>query len=97
MEWSNVMLIFRVQRLTGFSELCFEGIGGSYVQSHSKALYNYSVFKKKTQHHTALFAMSQSLLAHVFPFVLMFSSDLGVSSVQRPLLVKCILLVEFYS
>lgn len=41
------MLIFRVQRLTGFSELCFEGIGGSYVQSHSKALYNYSVFKKK--------------------------------------------------
>lgn len=53
--------------------------------------------KKKTQHHTALFAMSQSLLAHVFPFVLMFSSDLGVSSVQRPLLVKCILLVKFYS
>lgn len=68
MECSNVMLIFRVQRLTGFPELCFEGIGGSYIESHSKTLYNYSVLKKM-QHHTALFAMSQSLLAHLSFFL----------------------------
>lgn len=93
------MLIFRVQRLTGFPELCFEGIDGSYVQSHSKTLYNYSVFKikKPAASHCSVCNESVSACSHVFPFVLMFSSDLGVSSVQRPLLVKCILLVEFYS
>lgn len=69
------MLIFRVQRLTGFPELCFEGIGGSYVQSHSKTLYNYSVFKIKIKRSITLLCLQWvslclltclSLCPHVF-------------------------------
>lgn len=53
--------------------------------------------KKNAASHCSVCNESVSACSHVFPFVLMFSSDLGVSSVQRPLLVKYILLVEFYS